>query len=160
MTQNPIPKILWVDDTFVNDLHELMAYEDELKYSGGYVIKRIDLPDKALDILEKGENFVCIILDIMMPYGKHFTAEATKEGTKTGIILAERIRTMDKYMNVPIVLLTGLRYILETLAEHKIGYPCFIKANISAKEFLGEINTEIEKANLGGGNREKTSSLL
>jgi len=50
------PKILWVDDTFVNELHDVMAYEDELRYSGGFDVVKIAHPDRALDILEKGEE--------------------------------------------------------------------------------------------------------
>jgi hypothetical protein len=42
-----------------------MAYEDELKFSGGFDIDTIAHPDDALDMLEKGDGkFVCIILDI------------------------------------------------------------------------------------------------
>ena len=145
MTPNPKPKILWVDDVFAHELNVLISYEDELIHSGGFEIVKILHPDKALDILERGEEeFACIILDIMMPYGKRFTAEETEGGTKTGIVLAKRIRWMDKYKAVPIVLLTGAR----ALAEIQNEFPCFLIADISAEGLLTAIQSEIKKAKL------------
>ena len=133
-------RILWIDDTFVNELHELMAYEDELKYSGEIDIVKIAHVDKALDILEKREEtFACIIIDIMMPYGK-FTAKETEAGNKTGIVLARKIHQIDKHKGVPIVLLTGVRLSLETLAQCKQeDLPCFFKADVKPDDFLNEI---------------------
>jgi len=135
-------KILWVDDAFVNELHDVMVYEDELIYQGGFDIVKIAHPDRALDILEKGvEEFVCIILDIMMPYGngERFKRGETQDGTQTGIVLAKRIQQMEKYKNVPIVLLTGVRYIFDKLVKDPNGFPCFFKAGISAEQFLEDI---------------------
>jgi len=144
-------KILWVDDTFVNELHDVMAYEDELTYIGGYDVVKKYRVDDALDILETGEEeFSCIILDIMMPYGKRLKAGETEAGTKTGIVLAVRIRQMDKYKKVPIVLHTGVRSIYESLIEIKNNiFPCLLKAEISAEDFLKEIQNAIENS-VGG----------
>jgi len=146
------PNILWIDDTFDNKLHDVMAYVDELEDTGGFKVDKISSADKALDILEKGEEvFVCIIIDIMMPYGngKRFSRAETEDGTKTGIVLAKRIQQMEKYNDVPIVLLTGVRYIFETIDKNKIKFPCFFKADISTEEFLDVIQKEIKKH--GGG---------
>jgi len=150
MTQNhKTKKILWVDDSFVDVFHQLMAYEDELKYSGGFDIVKIEHPDKALDILEKGDEvFACIILDIMLPYGTRFNRGETEAGNKTGIILASKIRQRVKYKDVPIVLLTGVRINPETLAEYQKEYHCFFKADITAEKFRDEIRTIV------GGNHE------
>jgi len=139
----PKPKILWVDDTFVNELHDVMSYEDELKYSGGFDIVKIAHVDEAVDILDKEETFVCIILDMMMPYGKQFKARETENGFKTGIVLAKKIQGMDKYAKVPIVLLTGVRNIYEALAKRNNSFPCYFKANISTVGFWKVIQKEI-----------------
>jgi len=147
MTPNPKPKILWVDDTFAYELHDLMNYEDELKYSGGFEIVKIAHPDNALDILEKGEeDFACIILDIMMPYGKLSTSAEAEVGSKSGIVLARIIREENgkygKYKHVPIILLTGV-HDDKILAKYKRDFPCFTKADISPARFLAEIQSVI-----------------
>ena len=144
-------KILWVDDSFANKLHDLMAYEDELTYSGGYDDVKIAHPDEAVDFLEKkDEDFACIILDMMMPFGKRFSRGETEDGTKTGIILANKIQKMDKYEAVPIVLLTSVRHICESHDKKK--FLCLFKADIAPFRFLREIQNEIKKH--VGGNRE------
>jgi len=155
------PKILWVDDTFANELHDVMAYVDELEDSEDFKVDKIASVDQALDTLEKGEEeFVCIILDIMMPYGngKRLTRRETEDGTKTGIVLAKEIHKKDKegkykyekYKDVPIVLLTGVYDIHASYIKNNIGIPCFVKGKISAEEFLKKIQEEIKKR--GGGN--------
>ena len=138
---NEKSKILWVDDTFANELHELMAYQYQLEKKGEFDLVKIYNVDEALKVLETGnENFACIILDIMMPYGTRMTKADTEDCTRTGIILARKIRLMDKYKDVPIVLLTGVLLSPETQAKcKKEDLPCFIKADITPKDFLKEI---------------------
>ena len=139
MTQDRKPTILWVDSTFYDKLHHVMAYEDELS-SGGFAICKIPHPDEALDILEKNEKkFACIILEIRLPYGTRFTRAETEEGYRTGIILGRKIRQYDEYKDVPIVMLTAYPWIFEIIKECKKEFKCFIKADISPEKFLDEI---------------------
>jgi len=83
----------------------------------------------------------------MLPYGngKRFSRGETEDGTKTGIVLAKRIQQMEKYNDVPIVLLTGVRYIFDKLVENQNGFPYFFKADVSPEDFLKKINEVIEE---------------
>ena len=145
MTQNEKLKILWIDDAFAYDLHAMMAYVDELRGSkGGFDVKEIARSDEALEILESGtDEFVCIILDIMMPYGKRITRKASDVGMSSGIILKTKIHDIDdgKYRSVPIVMLTSVRRQEKYIADYLKKNPdtCFFKGEISAEDFREKI---------------------
>jgi len=139
------PKILWVDDTFSNDIHELMAYVDELEDSG-FKVTRVDNPDKALEELKKQKEFSCIILDIMLPYGDSIPRGKAQAGNTTGIVLEGMIRRMDRHKDVPIIMLTGVRrqekIVQDYIKENKDTY---FKGGISAEDFREVIKKRISE---------------
>jgi len=145
MTQKQ--KILWIDDEFVDELHGLMSYVYELESKdGGFEVVKIAHPDEALVRLEnQKEDFVCIVLDIMLPHGESISGAKAKAGNLTGTIVKEKIHAMEQYRGIPIVVLTGVRrsgLIATQYSEKNWHY----KADVSAEGFREIIKKEVEKA--------------
>lgn len=94
--------ILIIDD----EQRYIQNYQEELEDIGFKTLLLGDV-DEAYEALElrKGE-LEGIVLDIMMPYGTHFTADETLEGVKTGIKFYERIEPLVK--DVPVFVLTNV----------------------------------------------------
>ena len=147
--QSQKQKILWVDDEFANDVHGLRAYVYALERGGEFEIVKIAHPDKALEMLEKRtENFACIILDMALPYGERISREESESGNATGIVLEEKIKAIDKYEDIQIVVMMTLTFRqnqrVEDYCKENIQR-CFFKAEESAKNFSETIRDIIKK---------------
>lgn len=95
--------ILIIDD----EAREMDSYVRELKLSGYRVVFQKDVDD-ALEFLRQNlQDIRLVILDIMMPPGKAFKGENTRDGLRTGMFFYGRIREMAP--DLPVVILTNVR---------------------------------------------------
>jgi CheY-like chemotaxis protein len=107
--------ILVIDDDkhYADDMAELIT-------SQGYSVHPVHSASAALALLKRPrEEPECIILDIMMPHGKEYSAAATEHGRYTGMQLLASIRGVLPY--VPVFITTVLRdeHVLSWLREQK-----------------------------------------
>jgi predicted nucleotide-binding protein len=79
-------RILFVDD----ELRDVDAYVLELKFAG-FDVTTTASADEAFKLVSN-ESFDLVVLDIMMPPGKHFRNKETAFGLKTGLMLALLVR--------------------------------------------------------------------
>jgi CheY-like chemotaxis protein len=80
------PKILYIDD----EVYSSNIYEECLQ-DNGFDVTLVHNVHKALQIA-KQTQFDVIITDVMMPFGKSFSAIETAGGYKTGIALCRELR--------------------------------------------------------------------
>jgi DNA-binding response OmpR family regulator len=93
--------ILFIDD----EPQYIKPYTQAFEISD-FNVKVFPNVDIAWDfICSHTDEILAIILDIMMPPGKLFDFDKTKEGLRTGILLVERLRELDE--RIPIVILTN-----------------------------------------------------
>ena len=94
--------ILFVDD----ERRPIMPYMEELERSG-YEVHLETSADDALNFVRSNAGRIdLIVLDIMMPYGKGFTADETEEGRRTGVHLFRRLRQENG--KVPVIVFTNV----------------------------------------------------
>jgi CheY-like chemotaxis protein len=65
--------------------------------SKGYEVSAADSGDKALQVLAAGPRPDVMVLDVMMA------------GRGDGIIFARKVRKLDAFKDIPVVMLTGMR---------------------------------------------------
>ena len=144
-TQCRKPKILWVDDDFIDDTHLLIEYVEELESE--FEIEKAESFDEALEKLESETMvFSCIILDVYMPCGerlKQLLSPRLLSEDRTGIILKNVIRKMEKYHDVPIVMLTSA-FPPESIATQQSNDQWYGKADVSAEDFRKIIELKIK----------------
>jgi CheY-like chemotaxis protein len=92
--------VLVLDD----DRLAMVPYVRALRKAGLNVTQRGDA-DAALCALA-GEEYDIIVLDIMLPPGRRLTLEETDHGIKTGVLLLERLRGINR--DVPVLVLTNV----------------------------------------------------
>jgi len=82
-------KILWIDD-HINSL-SLIPYIDEFKEQG-FTIIGVENPDEIEEKLSSNNNdFLCIIVDILMPPGKKINFGKALGGMQTGFVILEEL---------------------------------------------------------------------
>ena len=142
----PKQKILWIDDEFADVLHGLIAYVDELESKkGGFEVVRIPHPDEALERLEQeAEDFACFIVDIVLPHGERITKGESQAGNLAGIILKRKILEMEKYRDVPVVVLTALPCGGQIVTQHGEA-DWYFKADVSAEALREIIQNKIKE---------------
>jgi len=96
-----IRKILWVDDAL--DGGALDSEIDELTDQGFVVVQALN-PDEAIRILNQYKDFVCIVIDVIMPFGNVFTFGDTQNGNLTGFALLKKFADI----NIPKVVYTNV----------------------------------------------------
>ena len=93
--------VLWVDDEPSVLGYWRAAFEDE-----GHTLLVATGPDEALEIVSDGDRTIDhVIIDLMLPPGNTFRDCDTQSGSRTGILLAQRIHEL--LPHVPILLLTN-----------------------------------------------------
>lgn len=93
--------ILFIDD----EPHRIRPYTQALELTG-FPIKVVNNVDEAWQIIElQQKDILAVIVDIMMPPGKLFEEEGTKQGLRTGVVFIERLRNIDE--GIPVVVLTN-----------------------------------------------------
>lgn len=131
--KEPLPKgtarVLIVDDEPVNR----RVLENHLNVSGYEVIEATN-GQEALDLLEKGEQFDIVLLDVMMP-------------GLTGYEVCDSIRKDFLASELPIILLTAKNGINDLVAGFDAGANDYLTKPFSKKELLSRIRTHL---NLNG----------
>ena len=122
-------RVLIVDDEPVNR----RVLENHLTISGYEVIEATN-GQEALNLLEKGERFDIVLLDVMMP-------------GLTGYEVCEVIRKNFLASELPIVLLTAKNRINDLVAGFDAGANDYLTKPFSKKELLSRIRTHL---NLNG----------
>jgi CheY-like chemotaxis protein len=102
--------ILFIDDELcpnqTGSAGNYMWYYVEALRDLGLEVKEVTDPDEGqLALAEPGARFGLVIIDIMMPPGKTLPREATLNGMRTGVVLAEAISK--QCPSIPIVILTN-----------------------------------------------------
>jgi DNA-binding NtrC family response regulator len=130
--------VLLIDDDNLPMKFYIKALEES-----GFTVKRFLGPDDVLDFMEKNAAEIgVVVLDIMMPPGKRYKDENTKEGLRTGVFLFKDIRRM--YPNIPVIVLTNVKN-PETLCEfpkdqliQKMNCPPFTLVELVDKNIIGQ----------------------
>ncbi|WP_299536010.1 tetratricopeptide repeat protein [Ulvibacterium sp.] len=122
-------RVLIVDDEPVNR----RVLENHLTISGYEVIEATN-GQEALNLLEKGERFDIVLLDVMMP-------------GLTGYEVCEVIRKNFLASELPIILLTAKNRINDLVAGFDAGANDYLTKPFSKKELLSRIRTHL---NLNG----------
>jgi CheY-like chemotaxis protein len=94
----------------IDDEEEAMKYYIKALELSEFDFIRFGDPDKVMDhVLDKSKQKPnLVILDLIMPPGKRYRGKAEcEEGTRTGYLLYEELRT--HYSNVPFIVLTNLK---------------------------------------------------
>lgn len=89
------PVILFIDDEIYPQgkraTGDYMIYYIHALRLAGFRVYTADGPDEAVEQLAKLAQLDLVLLDIMMPPGKLLSNEDTREGTRSGVFLADRI---------------------------------------------------------------------
>lgn len=116
-------KVLFVDD----DVKRMTSHVEMLE-DAGYAVDLVSDVDETLQqVQEKGGEYACVILDIMMPPGR-FGADATDRGRHTGLPVLKEMRRLAP--DLPIVVLTVIadpavrRQAMELGAKAYLTKPC------------------------------------
>lgn len=127
-TKLEIMKILWVDDdinSFVN-----RAFVDELT-ENGYNLTKISEPDSFFTTSNL-DDYCCIIIDIMMPYGSRLTKSETKSGLLTGLQLLKYLKDKNRiYLKKTIVLTISDNSEVKKWADEH-GIPVLFKQDVTS----------------------------
>ncbi len=118
-------RILIVDDDPVN-LQVLDNYLTPLRYDVTRAMNGIE----ALSLIDAGERFDLVLLDIMMP-------------RLSGYQVCERIRELYGPDEVPVIMLTAKRLVNDLIAAFDAGANDYIVKPFNKKELLARVNTMI-----------------
>jgi CheY-like chemotaxis protein len=115
--------ILFVDDELVPGQSapdgNYMWYYVKALLDAGFQVTEADTTDAAFERLAVTETpFHLVILDVMLAPGRMLQDEDTQQGTRTGIVMAQRFRRM--FDDIPIVVFTQYRRPEITSALQKI----------------------------------------
>lgn len=147
-------RILFFDDEpsisgyLVQNLRENYGWKGDKKIT--FVSTVEDLYKEVNDVTVSYNLFV---LDVMapMPLGdvknQFSQSELNKmdKGRLLGYVMAEKIRKMEKYMNVPVLYLTAR--IIPPIPETKKGYTAYNRKPVSAEEISKTMNELLESSN-------------
>jgi len=137
MAKTTSKKILWIDDD-INDAR-LMPYADEFE-GQGFTIVGVDNPDDIEETLSLNKNnFLCIIVDMAMPFGNKLNYGETKGGLLTGLTVLKEL--------VENVKLNGVKKVVFTITDDsevkvyckKQQIPYFQKQKYSTSELVEQI---------------------
>jgi CheY-like chemotaxis protein len=93
--------ILFIDD----EPHYIRPYTQAFEIKN-FPVKAVNSVDEAWKIINSSrKDVLAIIIDIMMPPGKLFEFENTKQGLRTGEVFIEKLRNLDE--GIPVVVLTN-----------------------------------------------------
>lgn len=118
-------RILIVDDEPVN----LKVLEDHLRLQG-YEVEKAGSGSRALEIIQGGQKFDLIILDIMMP-------------KMSGYQVCQKIRESYPPSSLPIVLLTAKNRVADLVEGFRAGANDYIAKPFSRDELLSRIRTHL-----------------
>jgi len=118
--------ILAVDDDPIN----LQVLVNHLSLHN-YQVTLASNGEEALNLINKGNSFDLVLLDIMMP-------------KMTGYELCERIRENFPAHHLPILLLTAKNQVSELMTGFNVGANDFLTKPISKNELLPRIRTHIQ----------------
>ncbi len=91
---------------FIDDEPEYITPFTEAFRFSGFQVNVISNVDAAwATIVENLEDVDAVILDIMMPPGRLFEDQDTKEGLRTGLRFLEKMRGLDE--RIPVICLTN-----------------------------------------------------
>ena len=135
--------VLMVDD----ELRRMESVIEQLVKDGLEVVA-VGNVDEALRLIDqRGGDFSCVILDVMMPPGSRFTEAETDRGLSTGTRFFAYVR--DRFSRMPIVVLTNYSD-EETMAhfEGKINCRFLIKYDFYPAEVSEEVQELIRDSGL------------
>jgi DNA-binding response OmpR family regulator len=95
-------KILFVDD----EPRWVEPYRRELQDAGFEVDQENTIVGAIKYLDDHGAQLSLLILDIMMPHGTIFTAEETRNGRRTGVLMFKRVR--ETFPTLPVIFLTNV----------------------------------------------------
>jgi DNA-binding response OmpR family regulator len=122
------PRILLVED----ELEMARISQDYLR-NAGYVVRHASNGKDALRIFET-DPFQLVILDVGLP-------------DMTGFEIARRIRSGNKYPNVPIIMLTALDAEQDKVRGFDVGADDYVTKPFSGNELLARIGAMLRRAN-------------
>lgn len=95
--------ILLIDDEEAPNVFYVRALE-----RAGFRVERRTSVDDALDFARGAiQKLALVILDVMMPFGRSYSAEDADDGLRTGVLVYKDIRALSS--TVPILVLTVVR---------------------------------------------------
>lgn len=104
-------RILFIDDELCPGQQQpsgnYMWYYTVALKDADYDVVEVLGPDDALaELANKDQHFDLVILDIMMPPGNAYKDDDTRNGLRTGVLLARRIE--NDWPKLPILVLTNV----------------------------------------------------
>jgi len=132
--------ILWVDD----DIYDASSKAQHFSDRYGWHVHFASTATDALKIIRDPTiTLSAIILDIMMPPGKHFDIKETYGGYRTGVVLARYIR--ENFPMIPILAVTAVLDIevIKWFKEQK--YMSILHKPIMIDEIAKELNRLLKK---------------
>ena len=123
----------------IDDDHGPMDYFVEALRMRGFRVRHIDRVDEVFENLITDRAPVApdiFVIDLMMPHGKHFTAEQTKYGLDTGFFVIKKCR--ETFPNVPILCLSNVSRQAE-VKERLGAVPHVAKYEVSPFAFADEV---------------------
>lgn len=124
--QKSLAKVLIVDDEPINR----RVLENHLAI-GGYSTISAKNGDEALKIIEKGEDFSIVLLDVMMP-------------GMSGYEVCEEIRKKYVSSELPIVLLTAKNRVRDLVAGFNVGANDYLTKPFSKNELLARLKAHLD----------------
>ena len=126
----------------IDDDHGPMDYFVDALKMRGFAVQHIDRADDAFDFIRNPASLApdIFVIDIMMPYGKYLTAEASNDGMDTGFFVIKECR--EHFPTIPIFGLTyrGDRNVL----KERLGAVTFmLKHQTSPFDFADTIAAAI-----------------
>ena len=139
-------KILMVDDEPVN-LQVLNNYLANQSYQ----LFKASSGEQALDLIEQGEAFDLVLLDIMMP-------------KLTGYQVCEAIRKQHAISDLPIIFLTAKNQVADLVKSYQVGANDYLAKPVSKYELLSRVETQLQlldvNRNLEKQVKQRTNELL
>jgi signal transduction histidine kinase/ligand-binding sensor domain-containing protein/class 3 adenylate cyclase/DNA-binding NarL/FixJ family response regulator len=118
-------KILIVDDDPVN-----RQVLENFLFMEGYQVQQATCGQDVLDLLESGQKFDLLILDIMMP-------------GMSGYSTCEKIRKKHLASDLPIIMLTAKNQITDLVEGFNVGANDFLTKPFSKEELISRIKTHL-----------------
>ena len=127
--------VMLIDDDKEPMKYYVMALESE-----GHEVIQLFGPDETIEHLKEKDNPRpdVIILDIMMPPGRHYEGNAEcKEGTRTGILVYPELSKWCP--EVPVLVLTNHRGVQEHFRRITPRVPVLQKMDTAAFDLVGKV---------------------
>ena len=132
-------RILIVEDE--DSIAELIAFN--LK-KNGYETFRVDSGERAFELLNDGEKFDLILLDLML-------------AGMDGLDFCKKLRQVKEYANIPVIMLTARSEESDVVSGLEFGANDYITKPFSPRILIARIRAQLRKATQAEGSTSQNS---